>query len=109
MIQRPPRSTLFPYTTLFRSRALGVVWIAEGAAERAACPIGRVFGHVGLGENDRAGLAQALDKGRIVRRAVVRVLRVRARRRAHVEGVVLILDRHDDAVQRTDQSSRRSE
>src|SRR3989442_3615230 len=25
MIRRPPRSTLFPYTTLFRSRALG--WI----------------------------------------------------------------------------------
>src|SRR5258707_5732345 len=27
MIRRPPRSTLFPYTTLFRSRkALGVDW-----------------------------------------------------------------------------------
>src|SRR3712207_7797341 len=25
MIRRPPRSTLFPYTTLFRSRALGRV------------------------------------------------------------------------------------
>src|SRR2546422_8493749 len=25
MIRRPPRSTLFPYTTLFRSRAGGVV------------------------------------------------------------------------------------
>src|SRR3712207_8326127 len=25
MIRRPPRSTLFPYTTLFRSRALGEV------------------------------------------------------------------------------------
>src|SRR5471032_1673698 len=25
MIRRPPRSTLFPYTTLFRSKALGVV------------------------------------------------------------------------------------
>src|SRR2546427_7698048 len=24
MIRRPPRSTLFPYTTLFRSRGLGV-------------------------------------------------------------------------------------
>src|SRR3712207_8915155 len=24
MIRRPPRSTLFPYTTLFRSRAVGV-------------------------------------------------------------------------------------
>src|SRR3712207_7320924 len=30
MIRRPPRSTLFPYTTLFRSR------IAAGGAERAA-------------------------------------------------------------------------
>src|SRR5688572_32759782 len=25
MIRRPPRSTLFPYTTLFRSRAAGVL------------------------------------------------------------------------------------
>src|SRR5258706_3726559 len=25
MIRRPPRSTLFPYTTLFRSRGLGLV------------------------------------------------------------------------------------
>src|SRR2546426_4127034 len=25
MIRRPPRSTLFPYTTLFRSKAIGVV------------------------------------------------------------------------------------
>src|SRR3712207_8938314 len=24
MIRRPPRSTLFPYTTLFRSRAMGI-------------------------------------------------------------------------------------
>src|SRR3712207_7086948 len=30
MIRRPPRSTLFPYTTLFRSRAAGdVVVVAE--------------------------------------------------------------------------------
>src|SRR3712207_7623990 len=30
MIRRPPRSTLFPYTTLFRSRVfvVGVVWFA---------------------------------------------------------------------------------
>src|SRR5258708_35248939 len=26
MIRRPPRSTLFPYTTLFRSLALGLAW-----------------------------------------------------------------------------------
>src|SRR5258707_8425476 len=34
MIRRPPRSTLFPYTTLFRS----VVWEAgRGVAELAGC------------------------------------------------------------------------
>src|SRR5690242_21164356 len=27
MIRRPPRSTLFPYTTLFRSPWLGAVWL----------------------------------------------------------------------------------
>src|SRR5260370_33724820 len=31
MIRRPPRSTLFPYTTLFRSRALPPTW--DGRAE----------------------------------------------------------------------------
>src|SRR2546426_8341984 len=37
MIRRPPRSTLFPYTTLFRSRGRGV-----GGRRRAAGPTGRV-------------------------------------------------------------------
>src|SRR3712207_6944790 len=30
MIRRPPRSTLFPYTTLFRSRTHGMLVISEG-------------------------------------------------------------------------------
>src|SRR2546430_6232768 len=30
MIRRPPRSTLFPYTTLFRSANTRGLWIAEG-------------------------------------------------------------------------------
>src|SRR3712207_8942274 len=30
MIRRPPRSTLFPYTTLFRSEALGLVHVGGG-------------------------------------------------------------------------------
>src|SRR3712207_9036082 len=35
MIRRPPRSTLFPYTTLFRSRVLGQLDVlAEVVAER---------------------------------------------------------------------------
>src|SRR3712207_7184674 len=31
MIRRPPRSTLFPYTTLFRSVELGAVLVADAA------------------------------------------------------------------------------
>src|SRR5438552_8956380 len=34
LIRRPPRSTLFPYTTLFRSAALALEAL-DGAAERA--------------------------------------------------------------------------
>src|SRR3712207_7042851 len=34
MIRRPPRSTLFPYTTLFRSRALRVLYAGPGAPDR---------------------------------------------------------------------------
>src|SRR3712207_7993331 len=33
MIRRPPRSTLFPYTTLFRSRRLAT-WLAELRTEQ---------------------------------------------------------------------------
>src|SRR2546430_10994480 len=40
MIRRPPRSTLFPYTTLFRSSAEpAYLWIKDGAVEfRDAAP-----------------------------------------------------------------------
>src|SRR5688572_33038320 len=31
MIRRPPRSTLFPYTTLFRSRTASSKWFTGGA------------------------------------------------------------------------------
>src|SRR5256886_10862194 len=31
MIRRPPRSTLFPYTTLFRSRDLNNIWYSVTA------------------------------------------------------------------------------
>src|SRR5438034_9772170 len=34
MIRRPPRSTLFPYTTLFRSRDVGAVMEAGAADHR---------------------------------------------------------------------------
>src|SRR2546427_7739312 len=34
MIRRPPRSTLFPYTTLFRSGVIGVTGGERAASER---------------------------------------------------------------------------
>src|SRR2546429_5208659 len=33
MIRRPPRSTLFPYTTLFRSHGRAIVFVNRGIAE----------------------------------------------------------------------------
>src|SRR2546422_3679471 len=36
MIRRPPRSTLFPYTTLFRSRAVGWRGARGGGGDRPA-------------------------------------------------------------------------
>src|SRR5437588_1817950 len=45
MIRRPPRSTLFPYTTLFRSRVEGHADVSQerspGFGDRA--PVGRQF------------------------------------------------------------------
>src|SRR3989475_6541168 len=45
MIRRPPRSTLFPYTTLFRSLSL--------RALRALSPMGLINGHREYGEVQR--------------------------------------------------------
>src|SRR2546422_6973164 len=36
MIRRPPRSTLFPYTTLFRSRSRVIFQVAAGDAQALA-------------------------------------------------------------------------
>src|SRR5256885_11784029 len=49
MIRRPPRSTLFPYTTLFRSGELA----GAGARAHLVAEPGRH--HDGRGENDHAG------------------------------------------------------
>src|SRR2546429_5726917 len=38
MIRRPPRSTLFPYTTLFRSQ--GALWVAHHLDRHLACDPG---------------------------------------------------------------------
>src|SRR2546430_12312325 len=51
MIRRPPRSTLFPYTTLFRSR--GGRRGRRGARGRAAGPAGGVAA-VGVGRDRKS-------------------------------------------------------
>src|SRR5260370_4807728 len=49
MIRRPPRSTLFPYTTLFRSRHRGLPGVQDA------------FGH------DERGGGESLGQGRVAR------------------------------------------
>src|ERR1035441_7113578 len=55
MIRRPPRSTLFPYTTLFRSGIEGIEWFCPldkilvlatlrcGNGRACSCVLGRIF------------------------------------------------------------------
>src|SRR3712207_8763923 len=69
MIRRPPRSTLFPYTTLFRSRQLRALRVRQSAADRAVEPgaAGRVpAAAAGRGPGAGAGLgaggARGLDR-----------------------------------------------
>src|SRR2546427_6879734 len=43
MIRRPPRSTLFPYTTLFRSRLLGQAEVIVAVRQQATEVLEHVF------------------------------------------------------------------
>src|SRR3712207_8361431 len=74
MIRRPPRSTLFPYTTLFRSARSAEV--LEQAGVRPA------HGHVGERDRLRAGVGELrLADGA---RAVVDVARAERQRRRQI-------------------------
>src|SRR5258707_7637781 len=46
MIRRPPRSTLFPYTTLFRSLGFGARWTRQVRADGG----GEEFGGIEFGQ-----------------------------------------------------------
>src|SRR5256885_11037475 len=61
MIRRPPRSTLFPYTTLFRSRRVFVVpWTLQGggSGDRARAQVGSA----GAGDCHRPRRHPLLDR-----------------------------------------------
>src|SRR5690242_21502584 len=65
MIRRPPRSTLFPYTTLFRSEEQGRVQGAASAVESLGRTVGPVWGNASLaryGEATPYLSAAALDR-----------------------------------------------
>src|SRR3712207_7559476 len=71
MIRRPPRSTLFPYTTLFRSQQLVAVVVAERVVDLAEA--------VEVDEQQRGvavvdDLAEALEQRGAVRQAGQRVV-----------------------------------
>src|SRR5690242_21274963 len=55
MIRRPPRSTLFPYTTLFRSPARDLVWMDRRDRHRAST-------HSHTGEGTVAGGGGVQDR-----------------------------------------------
>src|SRR2546422_6743274 len=90
MIRRPPRSTLFPYTTLFRSRGVGP-GISPRARTRALAGETRLLPpqvSVGLVEPVLARRGEHVDVERVLER--VRLVR-------HVRGDVQHLSRpHHD-------------
>src|SRR2546426_4861617 len=50
MIRRPPRSTLFPYTTLFRSRSVGSAAGCPGAGRRLQGHVPIILLREGVGD-----------------------------------------------------------
>src|SRR3712207_7005919 len=57
MIRRPPRSTLFPYTTLFRS-----VVVHPARGHRQGTLAQALAGQAAGGEEGRAGIVHRLDR-----------------------------------------------
>src|SRR5256885_12211757 len=68
MIRRPPRSTLFPYTTLFRSQLieLALLLVAELALGLAVAAHRRRLGGLFLGRLGLCSLGQILAAARLV-------------------------------------------
>src|SRR2546426_11482710 len=61
MIRRPPRSTLFPYTTLFRSLDVGedcVVVPGGHSVERGRCRVSRLHGHTAHSKPEGLGRSE---------------------------------------------------
>src|SRR5258707_5871150 len=64
MIRRPPRSTLFPYTTLFRSEIAGQVVARFGKIDILAHLVGAFAGGKSIAETDEATVRSMFDLNR---------------------------------------------
>src|SRR2546426_4377314 len=91
MIRRPPRSTLFPYTTLFRSVATGEeggpARIVDGAVARQGRAVHVVVEvDVGARPRERGGVLQHSSRVQFLPRGTDRggTVQDRGRRPAHV-------------------------
>src|SRR5258706_15950208 len=62
MIRRPPRSTLFPYTTLFRSRIAGLRHVAGMSPRKAFGKLEAAQAHVPKFRGEEHPVASALDR-----------------------------------------------
>src|SRR2546430_16222544 len=69
MIRRPPRSTLFPYTTLFRSSSLAELVELVERDKREVCPAADlVLGHKCGGSDGLSGITANPVVGRVADR-----------------------------------------
>src|SRR3712207_8483077 len=62
MIRRPPRSTLFPYTTLFRSEKSGLNLLVNKLDNGLKSSVGENGENFSGGEKQRIAIARALIK-----------------------------------------------
>src|SRR3712207_9503712 len=65
MIRRPPRSTLFPYTTLFRSVSDGLDHIKVGNVEMPSRAYVAAFGFKGPDQQKPAGVLSGGERNRL--------------------------------------------
>src|SRR3712207_7289174 len=64
MIRRPPRSTLFPYTTLFRSIALFSAACNHGAGSYSILADGQTFYQNSSNQNTKIDVMWVIDNSR---------------------------------------------
>src|SRR6266536_6436739 len=106
MIRRPPRSTLFPYTTLFRSpRRTGVDAPAVPPEHDHLTP-GCVVGHLDVGRSGRRGGGRQLAPGEGLRRGHGRDTR-EGEHYPDEGDTQSVADIHSSSLQRPDRRARR--